>query len=71
MEYLLAIALQDDERGRSSEASKMYSCAIELAIQAVSATVYRLDPMIRRGGAQRESRCIELAIQAVSAGWIQ
>ena len=32
----MAIALQDDERGRQAEASKMYSCAIELAIQAVS-----------------------------------
>ncbi len=36
MEYLVSIALQDDERGRRPEASKMYSCAIELAIQAVS-----------------------------------
>ena len=36
VEYLLKIALQDDERGRSSDASKMYTCAIELAIQAVS-----------------------------------
>lgn len=36
VEYLLAIALQDDERGKATDASKMYSCAIELAIQAVS-----------------------------------
>ena len=36
MEYLLNIALQDDEKGRTADASKMYSCAIELAIQAVS-----------------------------------
>ena len=38
VEYLLAIALQDDERGKKADASKMYSCAIELAIQAVSET---------------------------------
>ena len=36
VEYLLSIALQDDERKRIADASKMYTCAIELAIQAVS-----------------------------------
>ena len=36
VEYLLKIALQDDEKGKAADASKMYTCAIELAIQAVS-----------------------------------
>ncbi len=35
VEYLLSIALQDDEKKKYRDASKMYSCAIELAIQAV------------------------------------
>lgn len=36
VEYLLTIAVQDDERGKRADASKMYSCAIEVAIQGVS-----------------------------------
>ena len=36
IEYLLDLALLDDKRGRRSEASKMYSCAIEVALEAVS-----------------------------------
>lgn len=42
VEYLLSIALQDDERGRTADASKMYSCAIDFAIQAVRNKPYFL-----------------------------
>ena len=38
VEYLLAMAWQDYKRGNMEDASKMYSCAMELANQAVSQT---------------------------------
>ena len=36
IEYLLDLALLDDERGQKSQAEKMYNCAIEVALEAVS-----------------------------------
>jgi len=39
IEYLLDLAHLDDKKGRRSEASKMYSCAIEVALEAVSCHV--------------------------------
>ena len=36
IEYLVELAVMDDEKGQRSEAEKMYTSAIDLALQAVS-----------------------------------
>ena len=36
LEYLLEIALMDDEKKRYEEAERMYTAAVELAIRMVS-----------------------------------
>lgn len=36
IEYLFDLALRDDEWGQRSQAEKMYTCAIQVALEAVS-----------------------------------
>ena len=36
IEYLLDMARQDDKQGERSQAQNLYSCAIQLALKAVS-----------------------------------
>ena len=39
VEYLLAMALQDDERQRYTDAITMYTCALDYALMAVSTSL--------------------------------
>lgn len=35
IEYLIEVAMRDDEKGDVKEAEKLYTCAVEVALQAV------------------------------------
>ena len=35
VEYLIEVAMRDDEKGDVKEAEKLYTCAVEVALQAV------------------------------------